>query len=207
MNCKFKVGDRVKHPIFGKGIVKYIDSNDPILCYAVEFNKANDDLHNCGGRTYNNHGYWCVEDEIYPISASNLITCFPDIHVSFNITKGITTAKFISPEGKALKTCIAKRDPDDAWDSYIGANIAIARLFNKDPHWDDWDKSYDMSPTVEYRAQISNNGKFVCISETGGFTIGKIYKMENNVMTNDLGQKRMVGDEPDFEKHFLKIVE
>lgn len=211
MNYKFKIGDKVRHSTYGKGIVKTIDFDDPILCYAVEFDKANDDLHDCSGHTHDIHGWWCKEDEIYPISDSNLITCYPDIHVSFNINKGITTAKFISPEGKTLKACIAKCDSYDAWDSYVGANIAIARLFNKDPQWDAWDEEYDMGDTVEWDTQVNGSGKFVCISAGYGngkriFTKGKIYEFKDYTMRDDCGTL-VLTNTPEFENYFLKIVE
>lgn len=66
MNHKFKIGDKVRHSTYGKGIVKVIDFNDPILCYVIEFDKANDNLHSCGGLTCDLRGWWCKEDEIYP---------------------------------------------------------------------------------------------------------------------------------------------
>lgn len=146
-----------------------------------------------------------------PISDSNLITCYPDIHVSFNINKGITTAKFVAPDGKPLKTCVAKRDPDDSWDSYMGANIAIARLFNKDPKWDSWGEEYDMGDTVEWDAQVNGCGKYVCIGAGYGndrriFTKGKIYQVSDYVMRDDYGAL-VVANTREFENYFLKIVE
>ncbi len=208
MNYKFKVGDRVKYWRFGKGTIVVADDYNT---YGVEFDCSDGVMHSCKGMTKNGHGWWCLENELSPVLSENS-PVYPDIHITFNPKKNLTVAKFVDPNiNKTLKTCIAKRDPDDAWDSYTGANIAIARLFSKDPQWNSWVESYDMADTVEWQEQISNNRKFVCINTGYGngkreFTKGKIYEAKDGVMRDDYGSL-VNTNTPEFENYFLKIVE
>ena len=56
---KFKVMDRVKHHIYGKGTVVNVNS-----CYGVSFDTARDIFHALDGSCMDGHGYWCDEDEL-----------------------------------------------------------------------------------------------------------------------------------------------
>lgn len=203
MTRNFKVGDRVKHSRYGCGMIRGFSGN----YYIVEFDNIHSSTHNCNGSIKSGKGRYCDD---YDLDFAPVVS-YPDIHITFIPKKNLTTAKFIAPDGKVLKTCIAKRDPNDAWDSYMGANIAVARLFNKDPHWDSWDESYNMADTVEWEVQIGSNGKFVCIN-TGygngkrGFTKGKIYEAKDGAMRDDYGSL-VNTDTYEFENYFLKIVE
>lgn len=56
MERKFKIGDKVIHDEYGKGIVKSIDDDN--VPYGVEFKKRTGyDARDCK----KNYGYWCSE--------------------------------------------------------------------------------------------------------------------------------------------------
>lgn len=57
MKRLFKIGDRVIHNTYGKGVVKSID--DDSVPYGVEFkSRTGCDARDCK----KNHGYWCHEN-------------------------------------------------------------------------------------------------------------------------------------------------
>lgn len=203
MTDKFRVGDKVNHKKYGYGTVRGFSGD----YYIVEFEKAHPEMHTCNGSLRLCKGRYCDDHDLE--FASNVV--YPNIHIVFNPKKNLTIAKFVAPDGKILKTCVAKRDPDDAWDSYMGANIAIARLFNKNPKWNAWDEEYNMGDTVEWNAQANGSGKFVCINIGYGngkriFTKGKIYEVKDYTMRDDNGVL-VNTNAPEFENYFLKIVE
>ncbi len=203
MTNKFKVGDRVSHKRYGQGTIRGFSGD----YYITEFDNPHHEMHTCNGFLNLCKGRYCNDSEL----DFARVVMYPNIHISFSPKKSFTTAKFVTPDGKILKTCVAKCDPNDAWDSYTGANIAIARLFNKDPHWDIWDEEYVMDDTVEWDAQVNGYGKFVCINAGYGndkriFTKGRIYGVSDYVMKDDSGAL-VNTNAPEFENYFLKIVE
>lgn len=201
----FKVGDRVSYPDFGIGTIVEVDEGE--LPFLVNFDNYNPDLHTGNGNVPDGHGWWCNAEELILEGVKE----FPDIRISFNTYNGQTKASFIQPDGKSLKTRCAYLNPSDDWDSFIGATIAVARLFNKRPEWNESKGTYSMKDTVEYKEQIVPDGKYVCISKPVGFlsclTVGKIYNILNGAIVADNGVRYDIGAAPDFKKYFLKIVE
>lgn len=68
---EFKVGDRVRKVSGANagaiGTIKYIQRDDKVLPFAVEFDTSTLRLHDCWGRTKRKHGWWCAcegEDKI-----------------------------------------------------------------------------------------------------------------------------------------------
>lgn len=69
---KFKIGDKVKHEIFGKGKIVYIKHNE--IPYLVEFENKHPFLHDGDGRGKVDHCWWCEESglEIVEFTKANL---------------------------------------------------------------------------------------------------------------------------------------
>ena len=56
---KFKRGDRIFHPAYGKGTIKKVHDCD----YSVEFDKKRERFHDCGGDTEFLRGFFIRFDE------------------------------------------------------------------------------------------------------------------------------------------------
>jgi hypothetical protein len=65
---KFKIGDKVKHKVFGVGKIVHINEYESEIPYAVEFKTFNENLHNLGiggaPKVKNYHGWWCKECDL-----------------------------------------------------------------------------------------------------------------------------------------------
>ena len=114
---KFKVGDRVKHIIFGNGTVKVIRKN--FTCnIGVEFDISccpfSHDL-KYNGKSFSspNHGLWCPKDSLRMIEDETIV-----IEQNDNI--------MIAYMGQ--KHAVAKCSPKDKLDLYKGAVLALTRL-------------------------------------------------------------------------------
>lgn len=119
---KFKKGDRVKsiRYDFTDGMTGTVlgDSGEFI---AVEFDNEDYNLHDCKhlNPEFNGKAHRC-----YYILPKALILLNSKIHITFN---GLTTTAEYNG-----KTATAKCNPTDTFDNYIGAKIALDRLFGKE---------------------------------------------------------------------------
>lgn len=120
---EFKVGDRVRK-VSGFnagaiGTVKYIQRDNKVLPFAVEFDTSTLSLHDCWGRTKRKHGWWCAsegEDKIELFTNETSI-----------IQKGRTV---IAMRGD--KRGIARCCPEDTFDLKTGIDLALKRLEEKE---------------------------------------------------------------------------
>ena len=82
----------------------------------------------------------------------------------------------VALDKKTKKEGIAICAPEDKFDFYTGAEIALARLFGK--------KEPPKKPEPKYY-----NGEIVCISKDGcNLTVGKVYKVKNGKFYDDNGR-------------------
>ena len=120
---EFKVGDRVrKVSDFNAGAigtVKYIQRDDKVLPFAVEFDTSTLKLHTCRGRTKRNHGWWCAsegEDKIELFTNDTKI-----------IQKGLTVIAMRNDKKGIARCC-----PEDTFDLKTGIDLALKRLEEKE---------------------------------------------------------------------------
>ena len=120
---EFKVGDRVrKVSDFNAGAigtVKYIQRDDKVLPFAVEFDTSTLELHDCFGRTKRNHGWWCAskgEDKIELFTNETSI-----------IQKGRTVIAMRNGKKGIARCC-----PEDTFDLKTGIDLALKRLEEKE---------------------------------------------------------------------------
>lgn len=158
---KFKIGDKVivngetnmLHFENDYAVVKDILANDFV---AVQFKHKYDNLHSCAGKCARNRGYWVSEDMLTKLEP---IVIYRD---------GNKTVAFDKSNGKKA---IARCHPDDKYDMYEGARIALDRLSGREP----------FEPV-----QGLYNGKVVFTQPADGFTKGRIYEIVDGKIVNDM---------------------
>ena len=75
MKSKFKLGQLVKHPEYGRGKIasvvrRHCSAEGSYFEYGIKFNKKHEDLHTLDGNTPNGYGWYCLEEHftLDPIS-------------------------------------------------------------------------------------------------------------------------------------------
>ena len=97
---------------------------------------------------------------------------------------GKTTTAALCREDGTKKTATSNCAPEDKFDFYTGAELALKRLFNKE------DVGMQKTEKPKYY-----NGKVVCVKSgiPYDFTVGKVYTFENGVVKDNRGASRFVG--------------
>lgn len=119
---------------------------------------------------YNGDGWWWSENCISGLACENKIVITTD---------GIETLARLYERNKVIKTATAKCAPDDKFSFDVGAKIAFERLFDSEEKEKEKSKYF--------------NGKVVCVAETMGFTVGKIYEFVDGQCADDEKNLRPVG--------------
>ncbi len=110
--------------------------------------------------------------------------------------------KVIAQDTQTGKTGVARCHPDDKFDFYYGAGLAIERLTGYKP---------DAESTTACKTKYYS-GKVVCVENHSSFTIGKVYTIKNGSLYSDDGEHyESIKDIDWLNKHFnsqfIKFVE
>ena len=177
-NLKFKIGDRViieasnvegfLGQIFA-GVEGVIDGIHPDPNYEYPYWVKSE---------VNRFGVYCkvkclAKDYKSPKSEKIVIT-----------TDGKITAATLYGEMGTKKTATAKCAPEDKFDFFTGAELALRRLLGKE------DVGMQKPEKPKYY-----NGKVVCVKSefTRDFTVGKVYTFEDGTVKDNRGATRFVG--------------
>lgn len=111
--------------------------------------------------------------------------------------------KVIAFDTQTGKTSVARCHPDDKFDFYYGAGLAIERLTGYKP---------EAKPeSVATREPKYYTGKVVCVQNYSCFTVGKVYTIKDGVLYNDIGEAFDSIEDIDwlnnhFNSQFIKFV-
>lgn len=200
-DMEYKVGDRViavdnngSHPNGSRGIITAIFKSPPQndeFDYRVKY----DD------NVYGNLWSKIVSLESDSISAaSETPVVAPPVHgkesvleskmeyPSIVITcKGRKTKAVLKRGDEVLRRATASCHPEDDFDQYVGASIALGRLFDRPVDMDAYERTEhsDMFKPFEGKAVCVEKNKSCPISTR--FTIGKVYEFSNEHVVGDNG--------------------
>lgn len=203
-DMEYKVGDRViavdnncKHPNGSRGIITAIYKTPPQndeFDYRVKYD---DDV-------YSNLWSKIVSLESDSISAatSKKPVVAPLVHgkesvleskmeyPSIVITcKGRKTKAVLKRSNEVLRRATASCHLEDDFDQYVGASIALGRLFDRPVDMDAYERTEhsDMSKPFEGKAVCVEKNESCPISKR--FTIGKVYEFSNEYVVGDNGTR------------------
>ena len=199
--AKFKVGDRVRViddigtrcKIGDTGtIMKHSHTGIAGDCYAVQMDKREKYLHDCGGYVRNGYGQFLWDSNIKPIEEK------PTREFKLIITsKGdTTTAKLIHGERTVVKEATVTRYSKDEYSEKAAVEAVVKKIFGED----------------EKKEELFN-GKVVCLMDltyVPKYTKGRVYKFVNGNCKDDYGNVinfRYTLEEAEKSKWFLPIVE
>lgn len=177
--AKFKVGDRVRviddigtHCKIGDTgtIMKHSHTGIAEDCYAVQMDKREKYLHDCGGYVRNGYGQFLWDSNI------KLIEDTPPREFKLIITSSgdTTTAKLIHGERTVVKEATVTRYSKDEYSEKAAVEAVTKKIFGEDEK--------------EKKANEPYNGKAVWISDNEGvYTKGKIYEFVDGKVKHDLG--------------------
>lgn len=201
-DMEYKVGDRViavdnigEHPNGSRGIITAIYKNPPQndeFDYRVKYD---DDV-------YGNLWSKIVSLESDSISAATSKTpvVAPLVHgkesvleskmeyPSIVITcKGRKTKAVLKRDNEVLRRATASCHQEDDFDQYVGASIALGRLFDRPVDMDAYERTEhsDMFKPFEGKAVCVEKNESCPISKR--FTIGKVYEFSNEYVVGDNG--------------------
>lgn len=168
MNCKFKVGDKVKVTNADKHPWKRKYISD---IYTISRINPN------GAVTFSEPHYGVAEPCMYVFLESEL-ELVPTEKIVITRDHKTTTATLYRGDEKVVAT--ARCAPEDKFDFMVGAKLAMERLdaeINKPKYYD---------------------GKVVCIKTAypHGWTVGKVYEVKDGVITTNFGRKLPSFGEP-----------
>ena len=111
--------------------------------------------------------------------------------------------KVIAFDTQTGKTGVARCHPDDKFDFYYGAGLAIERLTGYKPEPE--------PKPVATREPKYFNGKVVCVENYSCFTVGKVYTIKDGILRNDIGDDFDSIESVDwlndhFNSQFIKFV-
>ena len=185
-NCKFKIGDKVRitgcrddgtDHLGGKiGTVVAVDFSD------ISVVVGDDPIP------------WFIWNE-----NATLISKAPKDKIVISHDGKTTTATLCREDG-TKKTATANCAPEDKFDFYVGAELVLKRLFNKE------DVGMQKPESPKYYA-----GKVVCVKSesTRDFTAGKVYTFVDGVVKDNRGASRYVGhriEDPSEIKGIWKFI-
>lgn len=175
---KFNVGDRVSH--YGHEGTVICISFDLVTC-GVEFDEPDVGWHNCEGVELSagrmgteNNSRWFYDYElelVKPIKETNEEANKENDKIVITHDGKTTTATLYCEDG-TKKVVTAKCHPEDTFDFFVGAKLAVERL-------------HDYC-TPKY------NGKVVCVDNYRNlcaYSVGKIYQFVNGKLTDNHGNK------------------
>lgn len=177
--AKFKVGDRVRViddigtrcKIGDTGtIMKHSHTGISGDCYAVQMDKREKYLHDCGGYVRNGYGQFLWDSNI------KLIEEKPTREFKLIITSSgdTTTAKLIHGERTVVKEATVTRYSTDEYSEKAAVEAVVKKIFGEDEKKD------------EKKDELFN-GKAVMIGCLPNFTKGKIYTFRNGNCENNEG--------------------
>lgn len=198
-DMEYKVGDRViavdnigSHPNGSRGIITGIWNNSPRDCEFDYLVKYDDDV-------YSNLWSKIVSLESDSISAATSKTpvVAPPVHgkesvleskmeyPSIVITcKGRKTKAVLKRGDEVLRRATASCHSEDDFDQYVGASIALDRLFDRPVDVDAYEHAATPKP-FEGKAVCVEKNLWVIVSAR--FTIGKVYEFSNGRVIGDNG--------------------
>lgn len=200
--AKFKVGDRVRViddigtrcKIGDTGtIMKHSHTGIAGDCYAVQMDKREKYLHDCGGYVRNGYGQFLWDSNIKPTEEK------PTREFKLIITsKGdTTTAKLIHGERTVVKEATVTRYSKDEYSEKAAVEAVVKKIFGEDEKKEEKPKYF--------------TGKAVWFKDTSRFhTAGRIYVFEDGVYEDDIGLKHRwtcAKEELNTQSGFLPIVE
>ena len=125
----------------------------------------------------------------------------PKVHSSIAVYQ--EGRKVIAFDTQTGKTGVARCHPDDKFDFYYGAGLAIERLTGYKPE-------AELAVTCKPKPKLYN-GKVVCVENYSCFTVGKVYTIKDGILRNDIGDDFDSIESVDwlnshFNSQFIKFV-
>lgn len=201
-DMEYKVGDRViavdnigKHPNGSRGIITAIYKTPPQndeFDYRVKYD--DDDAYNLWSKIVS------LESGSISAATSETPVVAPLVHgkesvleskmeyPSIVITcKGQKTKAVLKRGDEVLRRATASCHLEDDFDQYVGASIALGRLFGRPVDMDAYERTEhsDMSKPFEGKAVCVEKNESCPISKR--FTIGKVYEFSNEYVVGDNG--------------------
>lgn len=203
-DMEYKVGDRViavdnigKHPNGSRGIITAIYKTPPQndeFDYRVKYD--DDDAYNLWSKIVS------LESGSISAATSETPVVAPLVHgkesvleskmeyPSIVITcKGQKTKAVLKRGDEVLRRATASCHLEDDFDQYVGASIALGRLFDRPVDMDAYERTEhsDMSKPFEGKAVCVEKNESCPISKR--FTIGKVYEFSNEYVVGDNGAR------------------
>lgn len=203
-DMEYKVGDRViavdnigKHPNGSRGIITAIYKTPPQndeFDYRVKYD--DDDAYNLWSKIVS------LESGSISAATSETPVVAPLVHgkesvleskmeyPSIVITcKGQKTKAVLKRGDEVLRRATASCHLEDDFDQYVGASIALGRLFGRPVDMDAYERTEhsDMPKPFEGKAVCVEKNKSCPISTR--FTIGKVYEFSNEHVVGDNGTR------------------
>lgn len=211
-DMEYKVGDRViavdnigLHPNGSRGIItafyKTPPQNDK-FDYRVKYD--DDDASNLWSKIVS------LESDSISAATSKTPVVAPLVHgkesvleskmeyPSIVITcKGRKTKAVLKRSDEVLRCATASCHLEDDFDQYVGASIALGRLFDRPVDMDAYERTEhsDMSKPFEGKAVCVEKNESCPISKR--FTIGKVYEFSNEYVVADNGVRYVAGSTMD----------
>lgn len=170
VNCKFKIGDKVRITGCRDDATDHLDGKvgEVVNVYVTDIDVK------VKGDPYP----WCIWNH----NAELVNRVHKDkIVISHD---GKTTTAALCHEDGTKKTATANCAPEDKFDFFAGAELALKRLIGKE------DVGMKKPEIPKYY-----NGKVVCVKSefTRDFTIGKVYEFVDGAVKDNRGASRFVG--------------
>lgn len=203
-DMEYKVGDRViavdnigEHPNGSRGIITAIYKNPPKnddFDYRVKYD--DDRVSNLWSNIVS------LESDSISAATSKTPVVAPLVHgkesvleskmeyPSIVITcKGQKTKAVLKRGNEVLRCATASCHPEDDFDQYVGASIALGRLFDRPVDMDAYERTEhsDMFKPFEGKAVCVEKNESCPISKR--FTIGKVYEFSNEYVVGDNGNR------------------
>ena len=111
--------------------------------------------------------------------------------------KGRKTKAVLKRSNEVLRRATASCHLEDDFDQYVGASIALGRLFGRPVDMDAYERTEcsDMSKPFEGKAVCVEKNESIPISKR--FTIGKVYEFSNEYVVGDNGTRYVAGSTMD----------
>ena len=111
--------------------------------------------------------------------------------------KGRKTKAVLKRSNEVLRRATASCHLEDDFDQYVGASIALGRLFDRPVDMDAYERTEcsDMSKPFEGKAVCVEKNESIPISKR--FTIGKVYEFSNEYVVSDNGTRYVAGSTMD----------